>query len=200
MQDTITKKPHCITMVGLICSGKTTIWESVPVLNAMERACSDSFVFDAVQEGEFESYTQACHPKNHVSFKQAFWNLLGMVKEDHDDVVVDRLNIESSARAKLLEFFPDHQHIAVNVHATVGICKRRCAVDEEANRANGNHHLVRDIPGHVFHHLRKRLEPVRLKEGYRAIIHVDQNGRFMSLQGTECDMTRAIIDGLKVDS
>lgn len=193
-----TKVPHCITMIGFICSGKTEVCISHPVLSQLERADVDSFIFDAVKEHEFASYQLATrHHQDSQSFKKAFWDLLSFVRDDNDSVIIDRLNIHRNSRSKVLSFFPEHNHIAINIHAKLSVCKSRYFNLEREHVANGHTHLIRGIPSKVFYQIGKSLHKVELSEGFNTIIHLNQFGKLMFVEGEETDFVRSIVDGLK---
>ena len=189
--------PHCITMIGFICAGKTEVCLKHPLLSTIERADVDSFIFDAVKEDEFPSYKLAT--RNHldsVIFKRAFWDLLGFVKVDNDSVIIDRLNIHRNSRKKVLAFFPDHKHIAINIHAKLSVCKSRYFKLEREHEANGEHHLRRGFSSKVFNQIGKSLHKVELAEGFASIIHINQNGKLMYIEGERSDFVRSIVEGL----
>ncbi|AIW22541.1 ATP-binding protein [Vibrio coralliilyticus] len=189
--------PHCITMIGFICSGKTEVCIKHPVLSKIERADVDTFIFDAVKEQEFPSYKLATqHPQDNVSFKRAFWDLLGYVKDDNDSVIIDRLNIHRNSRQKLLSFFPDHNHIAINIHAQLSICKQRYFSLERELETNGEHHLRRELSSKAFNQIGKSLHKVSLAEGYTSIIHLNQFGKLMFVEGEHSDFVRSVVEGL----
>lgn len=192
-----TEAPHCITMIGFICAGKTEVCLKHPVLADIERADVDSFIFDAVKEKEFPSYKLATrNHQDNVNFKRAFWDLLGYVKEDNDSVIVDRLNIHRNSRKKILSFFPDHKHIAINIHAKLSVCKTRYFNLDREHDANGDHHLRRGISSKVFNQIGKSLHKVEMSEGFSSIIHLNQFGKLMYVEGEESEFVRSIIDGL----
>ena len=195
---TSSDSPYCITMIGFICAEKTEVCLQHPILANIERADVYSFIFDAVKEGEFPSYKLATlQQQDNVSFKRAFWDLLGYVKADNDNVIVDRLNIHRNSRKKILSFFPSHNHIAINIHAKLSVCKARYFKIEREHEVNGDRHLRREVPSKAFNQIGMSLHKVSLAEGFASIIHLNQFGKLMFVEGEQSEFVRSIVKGIQ---
>ncbi|MCY9864959.1 AAA family ATPase [Vibrio coralliirubri] len=182
----------CITMVGYVCSGKTTALKSIAALSEIEVLNTDNYIFSLVDSGEYTDYPEAFAAKRNVANKM-FASRLNEIAELGSDVIIDRINLNINSRNRLFSVLPDHEHICINIRTDFNITLQRYNDLEAYYKQPDQPNYYRDIPRHLLSIMANDLEVPSLKEGYKCIINIDENGKFLFMTGEETKLAHQIL-------
>lgn len=182
----------CLTMVGYVCSGKTTTIKNLPALSEMEIVNTDNYIFSLVDSGEYPDYPSAFKAKRNAA-NIMFKRRINEIAELGTDVIIDRINLNINSRNRLFAMLPNHEHICINIRTDFNTVLDRYNEQEERYKQPDQPNYYRDIPRHLLSVMANDLEIPSLDEGYKCIINIDENGKFLFMTGEETPLANAIL-------
>lgn len=174
-------KSICFTTVGYICSGKTSVVNKINI----------PLGFNVI--GEYYIINDLLNSKKHKSYSQAFLHgdinsilieQLKIVRQLNDNIIVDQSNLTVDERNVIIELLPEHYHIAINVHSTLDLCRKRFYAKERNYRKSK---MVNMMQYPHYNRLKLNnfsLNPPAISEGYSGIIHANSRAEITHIEGS----------------
>lgn len=182
----------CITMVGYVSSGKTTTIKNLPALSEMEILNTDNYIFSLVDSGEYPDYPSAFAEKRNAANKM-FKRRIDEIAAQETDVIIDRINLNINSRNRLFATLPAHEHICINIRTDFNTALKRYNELEEHYKQPEQPNYYRNIPRHLLSQMANDLEVPSMDEGYKCIINIDENGKFLFMTGEETPLANSIL-------